>query len=155
MNPIVYLAGPVMGLSWTDATNWRYIAAMQFAKHGVDTLSPLRDMPVPEDPTEYTLGGTMANTPLGTRSYVGLRSFVDVRRSDVILAECNTLRPVSLGTLLEIGAAYALNKPTVLWASQGHSHPVLHTAAPLWAKSLEDAVKITLSLLGRLDGELK
>ena len=155
MNPIVYLAGPVCGMSWIDATSWRTYAAMQFRKYGVDTLSPLRNMPVPANPNEYILGDTKAETPLSTAPYVGLRSYIDVRRSDAIFVDHNTERPVSQGTMLEIGAAYALNKPVVLWTAKCPEHPVLYTAAPLWNLDLDRAINITLSLLGRLDGEVK
>ena len=156
MSSIVYLAGPMSDVSPEVMQGWRQTAgellegpmftwrhrdpnrAPEFARPeptGIKTLSPLR--PYPGDSE--------------TAKSMNRRDFNDLKRSDVILACFLGADKVSLGTCLEMGAAWVLGIPvvTVMEEDNVHNnHPMLNDIEVAQFRTVEQACEFIHSFLG-------
>lgn len=117
MDYLIYLAGPITGLDWKAATEWRknLIDKFKDASNGRNNyiaLSPLRGKEYLENETDIkdSYHGYRMSTPKAITE----RDLNDVRRSDLIIVNFIGAERVSIGTVLEIGAAKILNKPVIL-----------------------------------------
>lgn len=99
----VYLAGPIAGLAYDDATDWRNEAIEEIVGLGYEVFSPMREKSELRevykgkvlDPTaDLDMGG-----PFG-------RDIFDIDRSDVVLANLIAMDTPSIGTMFELGYAY-------------------------------------------------
>lgn len=131
MDYLIYLAGPITGLSWPEATEWRVDLINRFNNASKDgknymALSPLRGKEFLKNETdikdEYT-DNKMANS-----RFISTRDFNDVRRSDLIIVNFLNAKKVSIGTVLEIGAAIILNKPIIIIMEDKIKIPTLPAA---------------------------
>jgi nucleoside 2-deoxyribosyltransferase len=114
---IVYLAGPITGLSYEGATDWRDYAKKKLAEYGILGVSPMRGK-------EFLKN--LASMPSGDQAKAGdhhglslphgfvARDRLDVRRADAVLMNLLGAERVSIGTMVEVGWADALLKPVVL-----------------------------------------
>jgi len=114
---LIYLAGPITGLSWKDATEWRknLINRFQDASTGNKNyiaLSPLRGKEFLSNETD--IKDSYSNYTMSTPKAITTRDLNDVRRCDLIIVNFLGATKVSIGTILEIGAGAALNKPIIL-----------------------------------------
>jgi nucleoside 2-deoxyribosyltransferase len=117
--PVIYLCGPISGLTWEEATRWRIDVTKRL--NGLCTiLSPLRnkekflkDVGVIEGAYEHLL-----TTP----DAVVTRDLFDVRQADALLVYNPPSYKMSIGTPFEMGYAAALQKPIIV---------VLHPDDPL------------------------
>jgi nucleoside 2-deoxyribosyltransferase len=111
MKPIVYLAGPVTGLSYAQVTTWRTEAKRRLAPD-VECADPLRG-------TEHLRHETKIKTtytehPFTTRRGIMMRDYFDVCRSTALLVNMLDAPDVSKGTIMELAWAYHLRKPVVM-----------------------------------------
>lgn len=153
--PLVYLAGPIAGISGMDAADWREEAMFQLSGRGIETLNPLRSKHALNKPAKistnfhdyrhlgafYTSAGIMA------------RDFGDVKRADAVLMNLlGTVRP-SFGTIMELAWAYAMQKPVVVAieaAGNLHDgHPMIHEAMPFRVETLDEAIDAVAVVLNR------
>ncbi len=143
----VYLAGPIKGLTLYGAVEWRDAFARQLPH--VWCLSPLRGKQRLEDVGVIT--GCYEANPLTSARGVTCRDFWDVRRCDLVVANLLDAQSVSIGTVLELGAAHALNKPIVLIMEPDnlHEHPMLQEIAGFVVSSLEDAIDLVGDICDR------
>jgi nucleoside 2-deoxyribosyltransferase len=111
----VYLAGPIYGCSYDEATDWRYYVRAHLHPRIIG-ISPMRMKEFLEK--EDQIGASYDQEPIvGAPMGIAARDFFDVRRTDVLLAyvpQWSTDRRPACGTLLEIGAAIAWGKPIIL-----------------------------------------
>jgi nucleoside 2-deoxyribosyltransferase len=142
----VYLAGPIYGLSYDEATDWRNTATHILEDAGVRALSPLRGKEFLRE--ERELHGAYPEYPLSTDQGIVSRDKFDVLRSDVVLVNLRCAERVSIGTMFEI--AWAHGKPVVLIMEDGniHDHPFVRQCAPFIVGSLEEALDLVLIILG-------
>lgn len=133
----VYLAGHITGLPFATAYGWRQEATERLTLLGYQTLSPMQG----EEHREEQFG----TQPL-PYNYDGSReSFMKdswmIRRADYVLVNLRQGElaglPPSVGSMWEIGFAYALNKPIIVVTHEG-SHPFVREPA-LVMRSLEEA----------------
>jgi nucleoside 2-deoxyribosyltransferase len=145
--PTIYLAGPIYGLSWREATRWRELVRVNMPEN-VLILSPLRDLQVsnPDD----KLQATYEESPLATQRAITARDRNDIAVSDVVLVNLLGSERVSVGTVMEIGWADMLRKPLVLCMEAGniHEHPMVREACSWRANNLFAAIAIVRSILG-------
>jgi len=171
-NPNNYLAGPITGISWAEATDWR--------KHTIDkfkdlsgyrenpnnyvALSPLRGKEYLEKETD--IKDEYDEFQLSTSKMINSRDMFDVRRSDLLIVNLLNATRVSIGTMLEIGAAYILNKPIIVIMEPPHSilttfqdldpnmitnihnHSMLREQATVIVSDVDTAIHLALELLG-------
>jgi len=151
--PRVYLAGPITGLSYAGATDWRS-QAIEALRPDIVGVSPMRGK-------DYlamlpTIGGTSeeAYTRLSVMSApkgVICRDRWDVRTCDAVLMNVLGAAKVSVGTMIEVGWADAFRKPVVVVREPGnvHSHMMLDEIAGYTVGTLDEAVSILHVLFGR------
>lgn len=143
----VYLAGPITGLSYGEATGWRYEASEALLPE-IIPLSPLRCK-------DYLQGeGVLADqyhglNVLSSQRGIVARDYNDVRRSDAILVNMLGATRVSIGTVMEIAWAKSFSVPVILVMEEEnvHNHAMLRECVDFWVKSIEEACHVTRALI--------
>lgn len=104
----VYLCGGINGLTDDEAKTWREVAKVELARHGIDTLDPMRrDYRGREDDNVWD---------------IVKGDIEDIKQSDIVLAMCE--RP-SWGTGMEIKYAHEVHVPVVSVVGTGPVSPWL------------------------------
>lgn len=155
--PLCYLAGAIAGRDFGDATDWRHQAQHLLAARGIETLNPMRAKQVlgsqnggriSTDFRDYA-----ANGPFFTSRGIMTRDFNDVKRCDALLVNLFGLEEKSSGTIMELGWAYAFQKPAIVVIEQfgnpHDNHPMLHEAMPFRVTTLDGAIDAVAVLLNR------
>jgi len=154
MNYKIYLAGPITGLTWSEATEWRKELTNRFADESIrntnkyQCLSPLRGKEYLSE--EQNIKHSYEEHQLGTAKMINSRDMFDVRRSDLLIVNLKNAKKVSIGTVLEIGAAYILNKPiiTVMEEDNIHRHSMLNEQSTVIVSDIDTAFYFALQILG-------
>lgn len=145
----VYLAGPIVGLTYEDAMGWRVRAAVELETAGIRSFNPLRGKKKwdgVDHLTNYHDGGHGL-----TPEQLVNRDLYDIRRSDVVLVNLLNLLnvpPTPIGTLIEIGYAHGLGKPLVVACPDSFAlHPFLAVIPTYRTPYLATALARVKSLL--------
>lgn len=146
----VYLAGPILGTTELEAKNWRNAVAAELVHHGIRGISPLRCEPIVG---EVYGTGNNADPMFGTARAIASKNFFDVQQCDITFAylpKSLEKKSVSIGTVLEIGWAYALRKPVVLVTDDPYlaTHPVLNSCAAWLVPTLDQGIELVVGILG-------
>lgn len=144
---LVYLAGPIGGLAYSEANDWREQAAEHLNFVGIETASPLRFKTFLK--TEVKIQDHYKTNVLATPKAIYTRDKWDVSRSDVILVNLVGADRVSIGTVEEIGWADMLNKPIVIAMEEGniHQHAMIIESAGYIVPTLAQALGVVEALL--------
>jgi nucleoside 2-deoxyribosyltransferase len=155
VNKCVYLAGPIGGLTYDEATKWRDHVTNELGRFGIKCLSPLRaaihlrhaDGLLGD--CEIQAGTKPAVEAMSTPKGVVTRDKFDATHCDVLLVNLLEAKKVSIGTCVEIGWANALNIPiiVVMEADNIHSHAFVRESASFITESLSDSVYIVKAIL--------
>ncbi len=116
----IYLAGPITGKSYEEAAKgWR----QQFAKWIDETnfksepqilcYSPMRGKEFLQGEKKLPDQG-YENVPMSTARAIIGRDFQDVKNADLIVCNLSECTCVSIGSMMELAWAYALQKPVLL-----------------------------------------
>ena len=139
----VYLAGPVTGVTYSHATRWRFRVAAALSQLGVKAIDPTRNVPS-QHPDALILPAYNA-TPLCTQKGIVQTCLYDVKRANVVLA--NMSQKDSTGTAVEMGWAYLMQKPVVVFVGVNEPlHPFLAEFA-IVCNEEDDAVEAVFGLL--------
>lgn len=150
MKHCVYLAGPIAGLNYNGATEWRDDVIAQLAEVGIKGLSPMRGFEhlrtvqsfcaKAEDHGTDTISGARA---------VMTRDRFDATRCDVLLVNLLGAERVSIGTVMEIAWADLSRIPIICVMEPGnvHEHAMVGEAVGWRVHSLEDAVSLVKAVL--------
>lgn len=153
---LVYLAGPISGLSFNGAVDWRQEAIEELSDVGIRGLSPMRykEYLKAEDLIidSYEEGKDIHSLApiLSSSRGITTRDRWDVSRCDVLLVNLLGAKTVSIGTVMEIAWADAYRKPTILvMEEQGnlHDHSMIRESIGYRVTSMEDAIEVTKALL--------
>jgi nucleoside 2-deoxyribosyltransferase len=146
----VYLAGPITGLNYNEATDWRSNTRKELWKYNIDGLSPMRGKEFLDLPGKIPIQESYNEILQGSSVWINTRDYNDVRRSDGLLVNFLGSTKVSIGTVLEIGFAKALNKPIVIAMERGniHSHVMIDHGYVVIVPTLEDAINAIVGLIG-------
>lgn len=145
---LVYLCGPITGLSYTGATDWRAGVAAELQSVGIGSLSPMRGKSYLEK--ETNLGFDYANTLLSNNRAITARDRFDTMRCDLVLSNLLGSQRVSIGSMIEFGWADAKRIPIVcVMEPTGnlHDHGMVKEIASWIVPRLEDALAITKAIL--------
>ena len=142
----MYLAGAIAGLTGPEIADWRLEANMQLYWRDIETLSPLRAK-------DSLLNGSRISTDFNdyadkgaffTSRGIMVRDFNDVKRCDALLVNLIGLTKPSMGTIMELAWAYAMQKPAVVaMEAQGNPHdlhPMIHEAIAFRVETLDEAI---------------
>jgi nucleoside 2-deoxyribosyltransferase len=157
MKPRVYLAGAIAGLNYGDATDWRHQAKFLLAERGIETLNPMRAKNVLGERNGGTIGNSYHDYeklgPFFTSGGIMTRDFNDVKSSDAMLVNLLDLKKPSLGTVMELGWAYALQIPAVVAIEETgnphDNHPMLHETMRFRVATLEEAIEAVAIVVNR------
>jgi nucleoside 2-deoxyribosyltransferase len=143
----VYLAGPIKGLTYGEAADWRKTAAEWLWRRGIGVLSPMRYKEYLSD--VGPLGDNYANHPTSSGKGIYRRDHFDVSRCDVVLMNLEGAERVSIGTMIEAGQADMCDKPVVLVMERGncHEHAILENIAGFIVPTLAEGLIVVAALL--------
>jgi len=106
----IYLAGPITGHSLEDCATWREEVSDKFPPH-IHAMDPLRFKSFLAD--EEHLKDAYEGSVLSCGRGITARDLFDVQRCDAVLCNLLETSQVSVGTMIELGAAHAWGKPVV------------------------------------------
>jgi nucleoside 2-deoxyribosyltransferase len=146
--PVVYLYGPITGLSLHEARSWRRTAAAALAGEA-EVIDPTRDSPDTTRRSESAATRALTAERLLHGKHTVARDRYDLRRSDLVLACFLGMRSVSIGAVGEIFWADAMGKPVVLVreADNIHNHDMLNDIAGWIFEDLESALELVRSVV--------
>lgn len=154
-DPIVYLAGGIAGVSGATAMDWRDDATRDLDNRCVSTLDPMRakhllgeQTCISSDFHDYEQNGVFFRS-----RGIMVRDYNDVKRCDALLVNLLGAQHPSLGTIMELAWAYALQKPAVvIIEARGNphdNHPMIHEAMSFRVETLDEGIDAVAIILGR------
>ncbi len=152
----VYLAGPIAGLNYKQATEWRENVRNQLGPDNIVCYSPLRAKQFLSHVTEFSKQPKNDETvydvfsPLTTVKGITTRDRYDCESSDLVLINFLGSKTVSIGTVLEIAWASAKNIPTVLVIEDQdnpHDHGMINETCGFRVNNLNHAIELTRQIL--------
>lgn len=145
----IYLAGPISGLSYEEARNgWR----KEFAgllKIEIEPLSPMRQEGHLAEVKEITKFGYEYNQ-MSTSRGIFAKDILDIERCSLAVFNFCGAPRVSIGSVWEMGYAYARGKPIVLIMEPEkniHEHLFVTEASPFRCATIAEAAEICNALL--------
>jgi len=152
---LVYLAGPISGLSYEGCTDWREYAKRVLAHAGFTGLNPLRakDYLKDEGAVADSYEQEMIEHPLAhvlsCSRGITTRDRWDCTRCDVVIANLIGAEKASIGTAIEIAWADAARIPVIVVEEEGgvHDHAMIRECTGFRVKSLEEALTVAKALL--------
>ena len=138
--PLVYLAGPISGLSFEAANYWRNSVTKLLAP-GIGTINPLRG--------KEHLTGTITSKAINglqdcSDNAIVTRDRFDLQRADAVLFNLCQKTTRYTGTLVEYGWADAWRKPiiTVLELPGPWDHPFIRHLSGWMVSGYDEAAQI-------------
>lgn len=149
MENLVYLAGPVKGLSYGASMNWREYAKKELAKYDIIGVSPMRAKEFLASEQVLTDRYDALNV-LASSTGITVRDQWDVRRSTLFLANLIGAEQITIGTMIEYGWASAYDKPIItVIEKQGnlHDHSILRRLTGFRVETLDEGLHVARALL--------
>lgn len=146
----MYLAGPITGLSYKGAVDWREYARNELDKFGINAFSPMRGKIYLEKFKDLSgAADAYSARPLSTEKGITTRDRFDATRVDVVLANLLGANRVSIGTMIEFGWADAHRRPIVAVMEPGniHDHAMVREMAGFIVPNLDEALLVTRAIL--------
>lgn len=150
----VYLAGPISGLNYAGATEWREAAIANLAQHGIKGLSPMRAKEyLKAVESDVGFSSTCEEyghfSPLSGPRGIMTRDRFDATRCDVILVNLFAAQKVSMGTVMEIAWADLCRTPIVCVMEPGnvHEHAMINEAVGFRCASVEEGLHVVKAIL--------
>lgn len=143
--PIVYLAGPIKGLTYQQANRWRQNAAHALNLIGLDSINPIE----PEMISEIgVLGSSWPGLMSNQRAIVAKDRFAVMNRAAAMLVNFLDAPAVSIGTCVEFGWANAAQIPivTILPEDNPHNHAFIREMSNWIVSDLEAAIDVFTAL---------
>ena len=141
-----YLAGPITGLSFNGANDWREEVISSLPPH-IIALSPLRGKEYLAQ--ETSLKDSYDMHVLSTAKAIVTRDRFDATRCDVLFVNLLGAKIVSIGTVMEIAWADAHRIPIILIMEKGniHTHGMLMEVSNYIVETLTEGIFILKSIL--------
>lgn len=152
MKKLVYLYGPISGLSFDGAQDWRTWMRGQLGLHGIDAVSPLRGKEYLVSQGELSgHGRDFAHLGmLSTPPAVLARDKFDVLRADMLVGNFLGAQRVSIGSMFEQAWAHLHHKPVAVAVDAGahpHDHLFFNQTVDFRASSLEELRDVVIATL--------
>ena len=147
MSYIVYLAGPITGLSFDNAVDWRDEFSELLPKEIVG-MSPLRGKTYLQN--ENSIAAAYEDIVLSSARGITTRDYNDCKRSDLVVANFLGATKVSIGTVMEIAWAKSFQIPViVIMEKEGnlHDHPMINESTGFRVDTVKEAADIATVLL--------
>jgi nucleoside 2-deoxyribosyltransferase len=149
----VYLAGPITGLNYAGATDWRNYAILELGKHNIVGLSPMRAKNYLSHIQNFTADGDAyrALSVLSSNKGIMTRDRFDATRCDALLVNLLGAKAVSIGTVMEMAWADAYRTPIVCVmepSGNPHEHGMILEAIGFRVQTLDEGLEICNAILG-------
>jgi nucleoside 2-deoxyribosyltransferase len=147
----VYLAGPITGLTFDTATDWRVSMRSKVGHMSggrIECYSPLRSKGYLAE--VGTIEDSYEDHPLSSQRGIMTRDRFDVMSSDLVMVNFLGTGRVSIGTVMEIAWADMLRKPIVMAIEESgnlHDHSMVREAAGYRVESLDAAAGLICMVL--------
>ncbi len=144
----VYLAGPINGLTYEEATEWRDTASTWLSRAGIRAVSPMRGKGWFK--TERLIEAKQYREhPFFTDKGIVARDRFDVSQADILLVNFIGAPKVSVGTAVEIGWANAWDIPIVVAMDDNspYDHPFVRELAGFIVPTLSEALDIVCRII--------
>jgi nucleoside 2-deoxyribosyltransferase len=144
---LVYLAGPITGLTYDEGQDWRTFAKADLAKSHIKAVSPLRAKDFLR--SLGVLSGTAEEYGhlhcLSSPRGIMTRDRFDATRCDVLFANLLGAKAVSIGTVMEIAWADVNRVPVVVAMEESgnpHEHAMINEAIGFRVPTLAEALHV-------------
>lgn len=145
---IVYLIGPIGGLSYEQATTWRKEARTELEPMGWTILDPMSGKECLKD--EKDIGVGLNNAKSVENGYIFHSDLLRLNKADIMLANWSipSHRP-PIGTMFEYGYAFAKDKTIITVSTDDYfiHHPFV-VASSIIVSTLDEAYEL-LAAMGR------
>lgn len=144
----VYLAGPIAGLTYDAAQDWRHLVKAELHASGIDGYSPLRNKDFLRDHGE--IGTDAYKHVMAADRGIMARDHFDCSTADAIFVNLLGASKVSIGTAMEMAWGFDNRKPVIVAMEASgnvHDHPMIREAISYRVETLADAINITKSIL--------
>ncbi|WP_439398665.1 nucleoside 2-deoxyribosyltransferase [Bradyrhizobium sp. PMVTL-01] len=147
----VYLAGPITGLTYDSATDWRATAKQKLNDVGIRSLSPLRAQEHLRHVGVLTpdCAGYGEMSALTTPRGIFIRDRFDATTCNAIIVNLLGAERVSQGSICEISWAHWCRIPVVaVMERQGnlHDHIMVTEQIDFRVTSLDDAINVVKAI---------
>jgi nucleoside 2-deoxyribosyltransferase len=143
----VYLAGPIRGLSYVSATDWRDYVKGELPPE-IIARSPLRGKAYLQG--EGCLDQHRYHQHLSTQRGVTARDRYDATHCDVLFVNLLGATEVSIGTMIELGWANAHQALIILCIEpegNPHEHAIVRELADYRVPTLAEGIDILIKIL--------
>lgn len=150
IKPSVYLAGPILGTSYEECTDWRDDVRKEL-ELDIDCFSPMRSKSYLRKETNLKDG--YEDTLFSSQRGIFARDMSDCRRSDAIFVNLLGAKIPSIGSIMEITAFWWQQKPIVLVMEDGNinDHAMIREACPFRVQNLWDGIYAIRTILLPVD----
>jgi hypothetical protein len=142
----LFLAGPLTGISYGDALDWRQYVASRLPAD-VIAFSALRGKGYvsKESVLRNTYPDHLLSTPQGTIT----RDRFDISRCDALIVNFLKADRISIGTIMEMAWADAWRKPIILAMQAGnvHDHAFVRQVAAFITDDLDEAIQTAVDVV--------
>jgi len=153
MKHYIYLAGPITGLTYRGATDWRTYAAQLLDSEKIECLSPLRGK-------DFLLNAGVLHSGsydgvLTTGKAITRRDYFDCTRATAVLVNLLGTERVSIGTVMELAWCYQAEIPTIVIMEKNnlHNHVMINESSTYIVETLEEAIHTMKLLLNDFPGK--
>lgn len=151
MQPKVYLAGPISGLGYGEATDWRKTAKQYLNRGGISAFSPMRGKDFLKKEVSLDANCEYGElSPIATPKGIMTRDRYDATTCDVLLVNLLGATRVSIGTVMEIAWADGKRIPIVCAieaTGNVHEHAMIDQAIGYRTATLKEAINIAIAIL--------
>ena len=147
MKPIVYLGGPITGLSYSSADDWRQDAA-SYLEPEISCANPLRNAKHLEGSDK--IPAAVSGVRFLSDRCITQQDYFDICRSQAMLMNFLGAPRISGGSSWEMGVCWERRTPIVMvMEPEGnpHDHPILRETAAFRCETLAEALIIVRGLL--------
>lgn len=157
MTKQVYLSGPIDGLTYDEATQWRDHVGYVFNQYSeIACHDPMRQrvykaahMRVTNDVPLRDVVVTVHDC-MNTDRGITIRDYNDTVRADLLFVNLLGAQKVSIGTTVEIAWAWERRIPIIVImedAGNPHDHPMIREMISYRLDDLDIGMKVALSIL--------
>ncbi len=143
---LLYLAGPITGVSFDGCTDWREYVSGRLPAH-IKGVSPMRGKKYLSK--EKEVKDAYEDQPLSSSKGITCRDRFDTGRCDMLFVNFLGATKASIGTVMEIAWADMLRKPIVVVMEKDniHSHSMIRESVGFIVPTLDEGIQIATAVL--------
>jgi hypothetical protein len=146
---VTYLGGPIRGLSYKEANEWREQVAKRLTDAGVKSLNPMRNKGLIKEVDK--ISDSFEDLKGYSAQDLFKRDKFDVKKSDVLLFNFLNRKVSIIGSLFELAWGDLLNKYCVVVVDNDSiyaKHPFIKGCSSITFDNLDEAVDYICTCFG-------